>query len=129
MKIQMASNHNLLNLTGRYIRSVKPHIIGVVYMELDCECIKMAGVNADGSTVLSLTLVLSKSAHRTDHPPRCRICMLDKGINVKRLTRYGVIWILQKKRKPDKKLRKFIVRELFGTRHDLAESIMLDNTN
>ena len=127
MKNQIASNHNLLNLTSRYIRLIEPNIIGVVFMELDCECIKMAGVYADGSTVLSLTLVLSKSAQSPHHPPRCHICTLDRGLNVNRLTRYGVIWILQKKRKPDKKLRKFIARKLFGTGHDLAESIMLDD--
>jgi hypothetical protein len=127
MTNQTASSHNLLNLASRYIRSIEPNIIGVVFMELDCECIKMAGVNSDGSTVLSLTLVLSKSARSPDRPPRCRICRLDRGVNVKRLTRYGVIWILQKKRKPDKKQRKFIVRKLFGTGRIPAESIVLDN--
>lgn len=121
MNKNLAASHNLVDLASRYIHFVEPGIIGVAFMELDCNCIKLLGIHADGRTAFPVTLVLAKPAYSAHHPPRCRICSNDKGLNVKRLVRYGIIWILLKKRKPGRKLRRVIARKLFGPGYGAAE--------
>lgn len=125
MKKKFVASQNILNLASKYIHFIEPDIIGVAFMELNCKCVKLLGIHADGKTTFPVTLVLAKLAHSVDSPPRCRFCLDDAGLNMKRLTRYGIIWILQNKRKPGRKLRKIIARRLFGSGYGSAEFIKL----
>ena len=115
-----AGNRNLLDLASQYIHFMEPDIIGVAFMEMDCKCVKLLGILADGSTVFPLTLVLSKMAISAYHPPRCPICTNDGGLDLRRLNHYGIVWIYQKKRKPGRKIRKTIAHKLFGPGYSAA---------
>ena len=121
------TSQKLVKLASKYIHFIKPEIIGVAFMELDCKCVKLLGIQNDGKPLVPVTLALSKLANSAYHPPKCPICNKDGGHNVKRLARYGIVWILEKHRKPGRKLRKIITRKLFGAGYGAAEQVKLRN--
>ena len=81
---------------------------------LDCECVKMGGVDAAGNICNPLTLILSASARRKDRGPRCRKCDADRGFDLSRVVRHGIVWPKRESGFGAEKKRREIGRRVFG---------------
>jgi hypothetical protein len=114
MAITAADKQNAMALACRYIRQVHADVVGVAYVELNCDCVKMAGVSADGKLLAPLTLALAKTARRKSRPPLCRRCRRDGGVNLKRRVRHGMIWTAAPPAAPDDEIRQALGRKIFG---------------
>ena len=117
MKAQ-EKKQDLITLAARFIRENHPDAVAVAFMELNCQCIKMCGVAADGCLLGPLTLVLGAAAVSKNRLPSCRSCGEDSGISLQRLVRHGLIWNEVAAGQPGEDWRMRLGRRIFGDRYD-----------
>ena len=102
-------------LAYRYILTENRETVGVVYIELDCQCIKMCGVTRKGDILTPLSLVLGPSAAPENRPPICPECLKDGGVNPARVVRGGLAWSDEPQAIIDDRLKRKIKRRVFGS--------------
>ena len=101
-------------LAYRYILEENRNVVGVVFIEMDCQCFKMCGVNRKGDIMTPLHLVLGPSAAPKNRPPLCPACLRDRGVNPNRVIRHGIAWSNASDRAIDDRLKRKIERKIFG---------------
>lgn len=107
-----------VELAYQYILSENRTAVGVVYVELNCHCIKMCGVTRRGNVVAPLSLVLGPSIAPENRPPVCPTCLKDGGVNPARVERHGLAWSEEPQRTIDDRLKRKIERRIFGSAID-----------
>lgn len=103
-----------VELAYRYILSENQTAVGVAFVELDCQCIKLCGLTRNGDVVAPLTLVMGPSVEPDNLPPVCPICRKDGGVNPSRVVRHGLAWSDEPHRAVDARLKRKIGRRVFG---------------
>ena len=103
-------------LAYRYIMEENRTVVGVVYVELDCQCFKMCGVNRKGDIMAPLSLVLGPSDAPENRPPVCPKCLRDGGVNPARVIRHGIGWSDASDRAIEDRLKRKIERKIFGSK-------------
>jgi hypothetical protein len=89
-----------------------PQAIGVAYKVLDCGCSLLCGVSVQGNPVGEMHHTSGQPVRKGIKPPICLKCKLDNGL--KRVVWEGIFWPGDENEKPDKEIRLFIGREVFG---------------
>ena len=103
-------------LAYRYILEENQTAIGVVYVEMDCQCFKMCGVNRKGDIMAPLHLILGPSVAPKNRPPVCPVCLKDSGVNPNRVIRHGIAWSDASGSAIDDRLKRKIERKIFGSK-------------
>jgi hypothetical protein len=103
-------------LAYRYIIEENLTVVGVVFIEMDCQCFKMCGVNRKADILTPLHLVMGPSAAPKDRPPVCPVCLKDGGVNPDRVIRHGIAWSDASNRAIDDRLKRKIERKIFGSK-------------
>ena len=126
MTLPIYQREAALRMAARFFRKGYPESIGIAYMELNCGCIKICGVTAEGSTLGSLNLALSRSSRKKDSPPACKACVKDNGISIKRLLNHGIIWSATETTLPMGNQRLEIGQKIFGSRYTARHDTVID---
>jgi hypothetical protein len=126
MTVSIIQRNTALKMAVQFFQEEYPDTIAIAYMELDCGCIKVCGVTADGKPLGSLNLALSQSANKKEKPPTCKACEKDAGISITRLRHHGIIWPSDTTRLPDKSQRLGIGQKLFGRQYTANQDTILD---
>ena len=90
-----------------------PGAIAVAYKVLDCGCALLCGVSASGDPEGKLVHVSGQPAQGEIMQPICLKCRRDDGLN--RVVWEGIYWPGDQSTLPDKDLRLFIGRKIFGS--------------
>ena len=92
----------------------QPDAVGMAMIELDCGCIDICGVSIWGEPVGSIkTIALGQETGEEDSPI-CSQCLESKGRVSGRIDNQRMIWPGHEDERPDRDLRIFIGRRVFG---------------
>jgi hypothetical protein len=109
-----------VELAYRYIISENQTAVGVAFVELDCQCIKLCGVTRNGDIKAPLTLVMGPSVGPENLPPLCPVCRKDGGVDPFRVVRHGLAWSDEPHRAVSARLKRKIGCRVFGPAFDAA---------
>ena len=102
------------DLACRYLLQDHPAAVGVVYVALDCRCVKMGRIDAKGNIRNPLTLILNPASRGSQGLPRCSACESDRGLDLSRMVRHGLVWPKRETDFNDEERRRVIGRRIFG---------------
>jgi hypothetical protein len=94
------------------ILSQYPEAIGVAFKWLDCGCSLLCGVSAKGDPVGRLVHFSGQTSTKGRPAPICFKCKKDGGLD--RVVWQGIHWPGDPEEYPDKELRLWIGRQVFG---------------
>ncbi len=89
-----------------------PDAIGVAFKWLDCGCSLLCGVSAKGNPVGKLVQISDQIPQAGGKSNTCRQCRKDGGLE--RVVWQGIHWPGEESELPEKDLRLFIGRRVFG---------------
>lgn len=102
----------LKNICNRLVMK-HPDAIGMAMIELDCGCVNICGVSIRGEPVgLINAIVMGSEEDKTS--PICSRCLASKGRISGRVVNQRIIWPGDEQEQPDRDLRLFIGRKVFG---------------
>ena len=91
-----------------------PEAVGMAMIELDCGCIDICGVSIRGEPVGSIKTIALGQLAGEQESPICSQCLASKGQVSERIVSQRMIWPGSDAERPDKDLRVFIGRKVFG---------------
>lgn len=91
-----------------------PDAIGMAMIELDCGCVNICGVSIRGEPVGSINTIVTGSETGDTPNPVCNRCLASKGRISGRILNQRIIWPGEVSEHPDRDLRLFIGRKVFG---------------
>jgi hypothetical protein len=103
----------LKNICNRLVMK-HPEAIGMAMIELDCGCVNICGVSIRGEPVGSINTIVASSETGDRRSPICRRCLVSKGRISGRVVNERMIWPGKVNEQPDRDLRLFIGRKVFG---------------
>ena len=92
----------------------QPEAIGMAFIELDCGCINVCGVSANGEPAGTLRTIPGLFIDQNQKQPVCIQCYRDKTLDLSRVVRKGLLWPGSDLEKPIKELRHTIGQTVFG---------------
>jgi hypothetical protein len=112
-KSKLVRMEALKNICNRLVMKL-PDAIGMATIELDCGCVKICGVSIRGEPVGSINTIVSGSETGDMTSPICSRCLASKGRISGRVVNQRIIWPGDVSEQPDRDLRFFIGRKVFG---------------
>jgi hypothetical protein len=103
----------LKNICNRLVMK-HPDAIGMAMIELDCGCVNICGVSIRGEPVGSINTIVTSSETGDTKSPICSRCLASKGRISGRVVNQSMIWPGDVNEQPDRDLRLFIGRKVFG---------------
>jgi hypothetical protein len=103
----------LKNICNRLVMKL-PDAIGMAMIELDCGCVNICGVSIRGEPVGSINTIVTGSETGDTKSPICNRCLTSKGRISGRVVNERMIWPGDVDEQPDRDLRLFIGRKVFG---------------
>ena len=91
-----------------------PEAIGMAMIELDCGCINICGVSIRGEPVGSIKTIVARAGSGDTKSLICRRCLASKGRISERIVNQRMIWPGDADELPERDLRIFIGRKVFG---------------
>jgi hypothetical protein len=112
-KSKLVRMEALKNICNRLVMKL-PDAIGMATIELECGCVKICGVSIRGEPVGSINTIVSGSETGDKTSPICSRCLASKGRISGRVVSQRIIWPGDVSEQPDRDLRLFIGRKVFG---------------
>ena len=103
----------LKNICNRLVMK-HPDAIGMAMIELDCGCVNICGVSIRGEPVGSINTIVTGSEGGGSKNVICSRCFASKGRFSDRVVNQRMIWPGGEHEQPDRDLRVFIGRKVFG---------------
>ena len=91
-----------------------PDAVGMAVIELDCGCIDICGVSIRGEPVGSIKTISGDLRTGDQQSPICDRCLASKGRIAGRVVDRRIVWPGNEAERPDRDLRIFIGRRVFG---------------
>jgi hypothetical protein len=112
MTIRDEHSRDAFLLSCQQILTQHPEAIGVAFKWLDCGCSLLCGVSAKGDPVGTLVHFSGQVSTKGRRAPICFKCKKDGGLD--RVVWQGIHWPGDPDEYPDKELRLWIGRKVFG---------------
>jgi hypothetical protein len=103
----------LKNICNRLVMK-HPDAIGMAMIELDCGCINLCGVSIRGEPVGSIKTIVANSETGDTKSLICSRCLASKKRVNDRVVHQKMIWPGEPDEQPERDLRLFIGRKVFG---------------
>ena len=101
-----------LRMTFRQIITNNVDAIAVVFLELNCGCMKVTGASANGDQVGPVIMIPGRPP-KNNRIPMCLKCLEDNG-SPNRIIGHGIMWGLDNGKNPNEKYRNIIYQKAFG---------------
>ena len=112
-KYDLSTTEALKDICNRLVLR-HPEAVGMAVIELECGCMDICGVSIRGEPVGSIkTITLGQQAGGAQSPI-CNRCLAEKGRISGRVVHQRMIWPGGEQELPDRELRLFIGKEVFG---------------
>ena len=112
-KSKLVRMEALKNVCNRLVMK-HPDAIGMAMIELDCGCVNICGVSIRGEPVGPVSTIVTGSESGDTTSPVCSRCLASKGRISDRIVKQRMIWPGDVHEQPDRNLRLFIGRKVFG---------------
>jgi hypothetical protein len=112
-KPDVISTEVLKNICNRLVMK-HPDAVGMAMVELDCGCVNICGVSIRGEPVGSINTIVTGLEGGDAKSPVCSRCLASKGRISGRVVAERMIWPGGVNELPDRDLRLYIGRHVFG---------------